>query len=113
MSLPSGAIECTVDGEEEEIISVDFTDRELGDAEIIPELDVLPDNRAMALLLNGNDTLTAGAEKICDMLETEWNVDTPPLLPLLLLQSLPFSPRCICFAFLLLPLGRRRRTQER
>lgn len=51
----------TVDGAAHPILSVDFSDREMSDAELVPELARLPTDRTLVLLLNGNDMLREGA----------------------------------------------------
>lgn len=59
-----GALAETLDGALHPILSVDFTDREMSDAEIVPELARLPADRTLVLLLNGNDMLREGADEI-------------------------------------------------
>ena len=78
----SGSVE-TVDGASHPILSLDFTDREMSDAELVPELSQLPDDRTLVLLLNGNDMLREGAEEInrlllggkrIQSLQLQWNL---------------------------------------
>lgn len=57
-------VEDTVDGGMHPILSLDFTDREMGDADLVPELQRLPSDRTIVLLLNGNDILREGAEEL-------------------------------------------------
>ncbi len=82
LSRASGSVE-TVDGALHPILSLDFTDREMSDAELVPELAKLPDDRTLVLLLNGNDMLREGAEELnrlllagkrVQSLQLQWNL---------------------------------------
>jgi hypothetical protein len=77
------SVESTVDGASHPILSLDLTDRELSDAELLPELSQLPDDRTLVLLLNGNDMLREGAEELnrllvsnkrIQSLQLQWNL---------------------------------------
>ena len=82
LSRVSGSIE-TVDGASHPILSLDFTDREMSDTDLVPELAKLPDDRTLVLLLSGNDMLREGAEELnrlflegkrVQSLQLQWNL---------------------------------------
>jgi hypothetical protein len=82
LSRASNSVE-TIDGASHPILSLDFTDREMSDTELVPELAKLPEDRTLVLLLSGNDMLREGAEELnrlflsgkrVQSLQLQWNL---------------------------------------